>query len=58
LRDCKAIGFCRLGSMLCRADIPPYRFEKMLSRHGVDIPRKTLARWMIQSGQRYKRCST
>ncbi|MFC3607495.1 IS66 family transposase, partial [Stutzerimonas tarimensis] len=27
---------------------PLYRFEKMLSRHGVDIPRQTLARWVIQ----------
>ncbi|SER50851.1 Transposase, partial [Pseudomonas cuatrocienegasensis] len=32
--------------------IPLYRFEKMLSRHGVDIPRQTLARWVIQSGER------
>ena len=31
--------------------IPLYRFEKMLSRHGVDIPRQTLARWVIQCGQ-------
>lgn len=31
--------------------IPLYRFEKMLSRHGVDIPRQTLARWVIQSGE-------
>lgn len=31
--------------------IPLYRFEKMLSRHGVDIPRQTLARWVIQSSE-------
>ncbi|HEX5739352.1 MAG TPA: IS66 family transposase [Hydrogenophaga sp.] len=31
--------------------IPLYRFEKMLSRHGVDIPRQTLARWVIQCGE-------
>ncbi|MDN5507441.1 MAG: IS66 family transposase, partial [Comamonas sp.] len=31
--------------------IPLYRFERMLSRHGVDIPRQTLARWVIQSGE-------
>ncbi|MBN7117896.1 transposase, partial [Pseudomonas oleovorans] len=31
--------------------IPLYRFEKMLSRHGVEIPRQTLARWVIQSGE-------
>ena len=28
-----------------------YRFEKMLSRHGIDIPRQTLARWVIQTGE-------
>ncbi|MNF59317.1 Transposase IS66 family protein [compost metagenome] len=31
--------------------IPLYRFEKMLSRHGIDIPRQTLARWVIQCGE-------
>src|SRR5690606_25288260 len=31
--------------------IPLYRFERMLSRHGLDIPRQTLARWVIQSGE-------
>lgn len=31
--------------------IPLYRFEKMLSCHGLDIPRQTLARWVIQSGE-------
>jgi len=31
--------------------IPLYRFKKMLSRHGVDLPRQTLARWVIQSGE-------
>ena len=30
--------------------IPLYRFEKMLSRHGIVIPRQTLARWVIQCG--------
>lgn len=30
--------------------IPLSRFEKMLSRHGVDIPRQSLARWLIQCG--------
>ncbi len=28
-----------------------YRFEKMLGRHGVDIPRQTLERWVVQSGE-------
>lgn len=28
-----------------------HRFEKVLGRHGVDIPRKTLARWVIQCGE-------
>ena len=31
--------------------LPLYRFEKVLSRHGVDIPRQTLARWVIQCGE-------
>jgi transposase len=29
---------------------PLYRFEKVLNRHGIDIPRQTLARWVIQCG--------
>jgi len=29
---------------------PLYRFEKVLHRHGIDIPRQTLARWVIQCG--------
>ncbi len=31
--------------------LPLHRFEKVLSRHGVDIPRQTLARWVIQCGE-------
>ncbi len=31
--------------------IPLYRFEKILSRHSIDIPRQTLARWVIQCGE-------
>lgn len=31
--------------------IPLYRFEKMLSHHGVDIPRQPLGRWVIQRGE-------
>lgn len=31
--------------------VPLYRFEKVLSRHGIDIPRQTLARWVIQCGE-------
>jgi transposase len=30
---------------------PLYRFEKVLYRHGIDIPRQTLARWVIQCGE-------
>ncbi len=30
--------------------IPLYRFERMLNRHGIDIPRQSLARWVIQCG--------
>lgn len=28
--------------------LPLHRFEKVLARHGVSIPRQTLARWVIQ----------
>ena len=38
--------------------IPLYRFEKMLSRHGVDVPRQTLARWVINALSTCNRCST
>jgi transposase len=31
--------------------LPLYRFEKVLGRHGVDIPRQTLACWVIQCGE-------
>ena len=31
--------------------LPLHRFEKVLGRHGIDIPRQTLARWVIQCGQ-------
>lgn len=31
--------------------LPLHRFEKVLARHGVDLPRQTLARWVIQCGE-------
>ncbi|MCF5511247.1 MULTISPECIES: IS66 family transposase [Pseudomonas] len=31
--------------------LPLHRFETVLSRHGIDIPRQTLARWVIQCGE-------
>jgi transposase len=31
--------------------LPLHRFEKVLGRHGIDIPRQTLARWVIQCGE-------
>lgn len=31
--------------------LPLHRFEKVLKRHGVEIPRQTLARWVIQSAE-------
>jgi transposase len=31
--------------------IPLHRFERMLSRHGIDLSRQTLARWVIQCGE-------
>ena len=31
-----------------------HRFEKVLGRHGIDIPRQTLARWVIQCGEHFQ----
>lgn len=31
--------------------LPLYRFEKVLARHGIDLLRQTLARWVIQCGE-------
>ncbi|MNJ30425.1 Transposase IS66 family protein [compost metagenome] len=31
--------------------LPLHRFEAVLSRHGIEIPRQTLARWIIQCGE-------
>lgn len=31
--------------------LPLHRFEKVLTRHGIDISRQTLARWVIQCGE-------
>jgi hypothetical protein len=28
--------------------------EKVLGRHGIDIPRQTLARWVIQCGEHFQ----
>jgi transposase len=34
--------------------LPLHRFEKVLGRHGIDIPRQTLARWVIQCGGHFQ----
>lgn len=34
--------------------LPLHRFEKVLGRHGVDIPRQTLARWVIQCNEHFQ----
>jgi transposase len=34
--------------------LPLHRFEKVLARHGVDIPRQTLARWVIQCCEHFQ----
>jgi len=31
--------------------LPLHRFEKVLGRYGIDIPRQTLARWVIQCSE-------
>ncbi|MND38374.1 Transposase IS66 family protein [compost metagenome] len=34
--------------------LPLHRFEKVLSHHDIDIPRQTLARWVIQCGEHFQ----
>ena len=31
--------------------LPLHRFEKVLGRHGIDVPRQTLARWVVQCAE-------
>lgn len=38
-------------SRVHKRKLVPNRFEKVLGRHGIDIPRQTLARWVIQCGE-------
>ncbi|EJM44036.1 transposase [Pseudomonas sp. GM33] len=35
----------------CVDGLPLPRFEKVLDRHGIDIPHQTLARWVIQCSE-------
>lgn len=34
--------------------LPLHRFEKVLGRHGIDISRQTLARWVIQCNAHFQ----
>ncbi len=34
--------------------LPLHRLEKVLGRHGIDIPRQTLARWVIQCSEHFQ----
>ncbi|MBD1602019.1 IS66 family transposase [Pseudomonas typographi] len=34
--------------------LPLYRFEKVLNRHGVEVSRQTLARWVIQCAAQFQ----
>ncbi|HBN7582548.1 TPA: IS66 family transposase, partial [Pseudomonas aeruginosa] len=34
--------------------LPLHRFESVLSRHGIEIPRQTLARWVIQCSKYFQ----
>lgn len=36
--------------------LPLHRFEKVLGRHGIDIPRQTLARGVVQCREHLHRC--
>ena len=34
--------------------LPLHRFKKVLGRHGIDIPRQTLVRWVIQCREHFQ----
>ncbi|VCU66635.1 transposase Orf2 [Pseudomonas synxantha] len=34
--------------------LPLHRFETVQSRHGIEIPRQTLARWIIQCSEHFQ----
>ena len=34
--------------------LPLHRFETVLSRHGIDLPRQKLARWVMQSSEHFQ----
>ncbi|MDG9918824.1 IS66 family transposase [Pseudomonas juntendi] len=34
--------------------LPLHRFESVLSRHGIEVPRQTLARWVIQCSKHFQ----
>lgn len=34
--------------------LPLHRFQKVLGRHGIDIPRQTLARWITQCSEHFQ----
>lgn len=36
--------------------LPLHRFESLLSRHRIDIPRQTLARWVVQCSEHFQPC--
>lgn len=36
--------------------LPLHRFESVLSRHGIEVPRQTLARWVIQCSKYFQPC--
>ena len=38
----------------CVDGLPLHRFEKVLGRHGIDISRQILARWIIQCGEHFQ----
>lgn len=38
--------------------LPLRRFESVLSRHGIEIPRQNLARWVIQCSEHFQPCLT
>ena len=35
-------------------ELPLHRFERVLNRHGVDIPRQTVASWIVQCSEHFQ----
>ncbi|PIH96678.1 IS66 family transposase [Pseudomonas syringae] len=45
---------CETAPVTADDGLPLHRFETVLSRHGIEIPRQTLARWVIQCSEHFQ----